>query len=163
MLNRKVPGPDFVQGFWLKNFKSTQEGLRRNLQKCLENGNVLMWMTKGRRILRQKEKEKGKTASNYRPITFLSLVLKLLTGIIAEKNYGFLDTNLLLPQEQKRCRRKCRGMDDRLFIDKIIMREVKMKKQNLSIALTDYKKVYDMVLHSWIIVCFETVGINEKI
>ena len=40
MSNWKTPGPDFVQGFWLKNFKSIQEGLRRNLQKCLGNGNV---------------------------------------------------------------------------------------------------------------------------
>ena len=51
MPNWKVPGPDFVQGFWLKNFRSIQEGLRRNLQKCLENGNVPVWMTKGRTIL----------------------------------------------------------------------------------------------------------------
>ena len=49
--NWKGPGPVFVQGFWLKKFKSIQEGLRRNLQKCLENGNVPMWMTKGRTIL----------------------------------------------------------------------------------------------------------------
>ena len=52
--NWKAPGPDFVQGFWLKNFKSIQEGLRKNLQKILENGNVSMWMTKERTILMQK-------------------------------------------------------------------------------------------------------------
>ena len=40
MPNWEVPGLDFVQGSWLKNFKSIEEGLRRNLQKCLENGNV---------------------------------------------------------------------------------------------------------------------------
>ena len=40
MSNWKAPGPDCVQGFWLKNFKSIQEGLRRNLQKYLENVNV---------------------------------------------------------------------------------------------------------------------------
>ena len=63
MPNWKVPGPGFVQGFWLKNFKSIQEGLKRNLQKCLENGNVSMWVTKWRRILMQKSKENGKAAS----------------------------------------------------------------------------------------------------
>ena len=30
-------------------------------------------------------------------------------------------------------------------------------------AWIDYKKVYDMVPHSWIIDCLETAGINEKI
>ena len=78
----------------------------------------------------QKDKEKGKskTASNYRPITCLSLLWKLLAGVIAKELYGFLDTNLLLPQEQKGCRRKSRGTNDLLFIDKMIMREVKMRK-----------------------------------
>ena len=76
----------------------------------------------------QKDKEKGKAASNYRPITSLSLVWKLLTGVIGEEVYGFLDTNLLLPQEQKGCRRKSRGTNDLLFIEKMIMREVKMRK-----------------------------------
>ena len=70
------------------------------------------------------------------------MVWKLLTGVIAEEVYGFFYTNLLLPQEQKGCRKKSRGTNDLLFIDKMIMREVKMRKRNLSIA--------------WI-------GINEKI
>ena len=73
------------------------------------------------------------------------------------------DTSLLLPQEQKGCMRKSRETNDLLFIDKIIMREVKMRKQNLSMAWIDYKKAYDMVLYSWIIDCLETVEINEKI
>ena len=50
-----------------------------------------------------------------------------------------------------------------MFIYKMIMREVKMRKRNLSMAWIDYKKVYDMVPHSWIIGCLATVGINEKI
>ena len=42
--------------------------------------------------------------------------------------YGFLDTNLLLPQGQIISRRKSRGTNDLLFTDKMIMREVKMRK-----------------------------------
>ena len=96
MPNWKAPGPEFVQGFWLKHLKSIQ-GLRRKLKKCLENRNVPMWMTKGRTILLQRDKQKGKAASNYRSITCIYLVWKLLTGAIAEEIYGFLDKNLLLP------------------------------------------------------------------
>ena len=40
---------------------------------------------------------------------------------------------------------------------------IKMRKRNLSMAWIDYKKAYEMVPHSWIITCLETVGINEKI
>ena len=70
---------------------------------------------------------------------------------------------MLLPQEQRGCRKTSRGTNDLLFIDKMIMREVKMRKQNLSMAWIDYKKVYYMLPHSWIIDCLETVEINEKI
>ena len=67
------------------------------MQKCLENGNVPISMTKRRTILMQnRDKEKGKAASNYRPITCLPLVWKLLVGVIGEDVYGFLDTNSLL-------------------------------------------------------------------
>ena len=92
-----------------------------------------MWMTKEKIILMQKDKEKIKAASNYRSITYLPLVYKLLTGVIAGEIFGILDTNLLLSQEQKECRRKSRGMNDLLFIDKMIMREVKTRKRNLSV------------------------------
>ena len=57
MPNWKAAGPDCVQGFWLKNFKSIQEGLRESLQKCLENANLPMLMTKRRTVLMQKDKK----------------------------------------------------------------------------------------------------------
>ena len=110
----------------------------------------------------QKDEEKGKAASNCRPITCLPLVWKSLTGVIVEKVHGFLDTNLVLPQEEKGCRRKSRGTNDLLFIDKMIMTVVKMRKKNLSMAWIYFKEAYGMVPHSWIIDCLETVGINEK-
>ena len=43
-----------------------------------------MWMTKGRTIQR-KGREKGKTVNNYRPVTCLPLVCKLLTGVIVKE------------------------------------------------------------------------------
>ena len=60
--NYKQPGPGGVQGYWLKNFKSMNKTLRKHLEKCIENG-IPNWMTKGRMILIQKDKEKGNTAS----------------------------------------------------------------------------------------------------
>ena len=50
-----------------------------------------------------------------------------------------------------------------MFIDKMIMREVKMRMQNLSMTWTDYNNAYDMVPNTWIIYCLKTVEINEKI
>ena len=96
MPNWKSPGPDLVQGFWLKNFSSLHERVRLQLKECLDNGFVPSWLTRGRTSLLQKHKSKGNVASNYRPITCLPLMWKLLTGVIAVQIYAHLGQEKLL-------------------------------------------------------------------
>jgi len=163
MPNWKSPGPDLVQGFWLKNFSSLHERVRLQLKECLDSGFVPSWLTKGRTALLQKDKSKGNVASNYRPITCLPLMWKLLTGVIAEQIYGHLDQQELLPEEQKGCRKGSRGTNDLLYIDRAVIREVKSRKKNLAMAWIDYKKAYDMVPHSWIKECLDLFGVAENI
>ena len=109
MPNWKTPGPDLAQGFWLKSFRSLHERLREQLNKCLNEGNVPDWMTKGRTVLIMKNKDGGNGADNFRPITCFPLVWKLLTGIITEEMYSFLGREELLPEEQKGCRKQSQG------------------------------------------------------
>ena len=66
---------------------------------------------------------------------------KLLTGIIAEDAYWYLDDWKLLPEEQKGARKRSRGTHNLLFIDKILCRMLAGKK-NLFMAWIDYQKVY---------------------
>ena len=40
MPNWKSPGPDLVQGFWLKSFSSLHERVRLQLKECLDSGLV---------------------------------------------------------------------------------------------------------------------------
>ena len=60
-------------------------------------------MTMGRTVLVVKDSTKGKVPSNYRPITCLPVMWKLLTGVIAEAIYQHLDDNEVLPWEQTGC------------------------------------------------------------
>ena len=151
MANWKAPGPDGVRGFWFKRFPSLHLSLTVALQDCLDSGEVLEWMVKGRTVLIQKDSAKGTVASNYRPIACLPLMWKLLTGIFAEKIYDHLMVNNLLPDEQKGCRKRSRGTKDQLLIDKLVLREARIKKRCLAMGWIDYKKAYDMVPHSWIL------------
>ena len=98
MPNWKSPGPDLVQWFWLKNFNSLHERVRLQLKECLDSGFVPSWMTRGRTLLLQKDKSKGNVASNYRPITCLPLLWKLLIGVIADQIYAHLHQEKLLPE-----------------------------------------------------------------
>ena len=161
--NWKAPGPDMVQGYWFKCFTSMHKSLKDNLADCLKAGKVPEWMTKGKTVLIQKDPAKGNDPSNYRPITCLPLAWKILTGIIAEETYTFLEQRSLLPEEQKGCRKGSRGTGDLLYIDRMLLQEVKRRNKNLAMAWIDYRKAYDLVPHSWILECLENLGVNEEI
>ena len=104
MPNCKSQGADVVQGFWLKNFSSLHERVRLQLKECLDNGFVPSWLPRGRTSLLQKDKGKGNVASNYRPISCLLLMWKLLKVVITDQIYAYSDQEKLLPEVQKGCR-----------------------------------------------------------
>ena len=87
---------------------------------------------------------------------------KLLTGIISERLYNYLEETNTIPHQQKGYRRKCRGTKDQLLIDKMVMMNSKRRKTNLSKAWIDYKAFY-MIPHSWLIECLEICSAEENI
>ena len=95
MPNWKLPSSGLVQGFWLKNFSNLHGRVRSQLKECLDSGFVPCWLTIERTALLQKDKSKGNIASNYRPITCLPLMWKLLSHVIACQIYGHLDQQRL--------------------------------------------------------------------
>ena len=62
------------------------------------------WMATRRAVLLLKDKSKGNEENNYRPIPCLTLMWKLLTGIVADEIYNHLEKKNLLLEEQKGCR-----------------------------------------------------------
>jgi len=151
MSNWKAPGPDGVRGFWFKKFTAVHPMLVKALALCLQVGDVPEWMVTGQTVLIKKDPAKGTVAGNYRPITCLPLMWKLLTGVFAGKIYDHLEYSNLLPEEQKGCRKRSRGTKDQLLIDKAVLKEAKRKKRCLSMAWVDYRKAYDIVPHPWIL------------
>ena len=121
------------------------------------------WLVEGRTILVMKDPSKGPVVGNYRPIASLNLLWKLLSGILSDKTYQYLERNDILPVEQKGCRKKCQGTKDQLTIDMCVMKNCKRRKTNLSMAWIDYKKAYDMVPHSWIIHTMKMVGMADNV
>ena len=52
--------------------------------------------------VRSKRKKKN-SVENFRPVTYLLLMWKLLTGMISEDMYCFMENEKLLPAQQKGC------------------------------------------------------------
>ena len=161
--NWKAPGMEGVQGFWLKKLTILHGRMSVQLQELIETGAIPQWMNLGRTVLCVKDRTRGNAVDNFRPITCLPLMWKLFTGIISDNLYEYLDSSGILPVEQKGCRRDSRGTKDQLLIDKLIIKNCKRRKTNLSMAWIDYKKAYDMIPHSWILECLKMVGVDEKV
>ena len=158
----KAAGPDAVHGYWIKNIIAPHAGIAYHLNECLQLGATPAWMTKGRTILIQKDKSKGNIASNYRPITCLPLMWKLLTSMVAQNINSHLEEFHLIGHEQKGCRVKTRGTKDHLLRDKVILKDSKARKTNLTMAWIDYQKAYDYVPHSWIQKTLQMLGIADN-
>ena len=120
-------------------------------------------MTTGRTVLIQKDRSKGRAAGNYRPITCLPIIWKLLTAMMAGEIYRHLKDNDLIGKEQKGCRAEYKGTKDHLLLDKVILKDCKQRKNGLAMGWIDYQKAYDLVSHSWILETLKMVGVAGRI
>ena len=109
-----------------------------------------IWFTQGVTYLQPKSNETN-IPKNYRPITSLPTMYKMLTSIITERTYNFLDNNNILPTEQKECKRGSYGCKDQLLINKMLLENSRSSLKNLSTAWIDYRKAFDSVQRSWLL------------
>ena len=98
------------------------------LQEVL-NGLIPEWLVMGRTTLIQKVKSKDPAPGNYRPITCLPTVGKLLTSVVSTVVCNHLSDNKLLFHEQKGCQKGTRGILDHLCVDKAILCGVHQPKK----------------------------------
>ena len=91
-------------------------------------------MTIGWNVLLLKDKSKRNGLSNYRPITCLPLMWKLITDIVADEIYNHREGNDILPEKQKGCCRNRRGAKDQLLINKAVMKNCRRRKAGLSMV-----------------------------
>ena len=133
------------------------------MNRYLQRAHLPEWMTKGRTTLIQKALNKGTAPNNYRPITCLQMVWKILTAQIREEIYYSLTSRGLFPDEQKGCCKGSKGTVELLYIDQHILNENKTRRKNLAKAWIDYKKANDMVPHSWIINCLKIYKITHEV
>ena len=161
--NWKAAGCDGIANFWMKTLTSLHEDLALSFNEILKSPDSCpKWLTEGITYLIPKSGETS-NPKNYRPITCLPTMYKILTSIITDRTYTFLENNKLLPKEQKGCRRKSYGCKDQLLINKAILEETKSRKRNLSTAWVDYKKAFDSVPHTWILKSLEIYKICPTI
>ena len=78
----------------------------------------------------QKYPTKSNAVGNYRPIA-----CTLLSGIITDKLYEYLENQELLPQEQNGCRQRLRGAKNQLLKEKAVIKNFKSRKTNIYLKM----------------------------
>ena len=92
----------------MKKLGELQERIAEQLNNILNTEEERPeWLTFGRTILCVKDHSKGNSVDNFRPISCLPLMWKLMTGVVADVMYKHLEE--ILPEEQKGCRKRFRG------------------------------------------------------
>ena len=121
----KSTGMDKITTFWLHSLPCTHDFLANLLSEIMRNPESTPdWLPEGLTYLIPKSKETN-NPKNYRPITCLSTIYKLLTSTLAERAYSFIESNDILPIEQKGCKRGSYGCKDQLLINRLFIENCK--------------------------------------
>ena len=73
--------------------------------------------------------ENTENPKNYRPVTCLPKMYKLITSVIIRRMRKYMDDETLIPKEQKGCYRGSKGCKDQLLISKAILQVSKCRKK----------------------------------
>ena len=99
--------------------------------------------------------------SNYRPVTCLPMVWKILVGHIKEDITLLCVVDYFL--KNRRYRSEIRVTRDLLYIDQYILKEIKENRKNLAMIWIDYKKAYDMIPQTLIIEFLKMYNISDLV
>lgn len=104
--NWKTPGADHIQNFWYKNMTSVHNQLIKSINQVIHNPQTLPYfLTSGKTYIKPKSEETENPA-NYRPITCLPTLYKIITSIITNIIDKHTSINNIIAEEQKGCRKK---------------------------------------------------------
>ena len=93
---------DNNNNFWLKQFTATHRHIAAIFNKLIEEDQIPEWLTAGITFLIPKN-ENTEYPKNYRPVTCLPTMYKLITSVISRRMQKYMDDENLIPKEQKGC------------------------------------------------------------
>ena len=132
-LNWKATGRDQIANFWLKQPTVTQRRIAALFNKLIEADSLPEWLTAGVKFLIPKN-ENSENPKNYRPVTSLPTIYKLMASIISRHMQKYMGDENLMPKEQKWCCSGSKGCKDQLLISKAILQECKRRNKNSCMA-----------------------------
>lgn len=163
LANWKAPGRDGIQNFWYKRFTSVHECMASQFNKIIREPEQLpSFLVTGVTYLLPKS-DNTKDPSQYRPITCLPTMYKILSAAICRIVDEYLEREAILTEEQKGCRRRTLGCKEQITIDAVILEQARQKQRNVCMAYIDYQKAFDSIPHSWLLKALEIYNVDPTI
>ena len=97
----KAPGRDQIPNFWLKQLTETLKYVAVIFNKLIETGPLPEWLTAAVTFLTTKN-ENTEYLKNYRPVTCLPTIYKLLTSIISRCMQTYMDDKKFVTKRKER-------------------------------------------------------------
>ncbi|XP_045492418.1 uncharacterized protein LOC123691877 [Colias croceus] len=161
--NWKSPGVDRIHNYWYKKLIVLHKSLAKNLSDIIKgHQNIPEFITTGITYMLPKT-DYSPLPSQYRPITCLPTIYKILTSAITVKINSHIERYNIIAEEQKGCRRGHMGCKEQLIIDSTIHKHATTKNRNLHCTYIDYKKAFDSIPHTWLIQILKMYKVNSKL
>lgn len=160
--NFSAPGPDGINNYWWKKLTTSHKHLARLFNTAIAEGTFPAWMCEGRTTLIYKKGD-PKDPKNYRPITCLNTIYKILTSVLLARILDTIEPIWKNICEQKGCKRGTAGVQENILIDTCVVKDAITYKRNLSLAWIDYKKAFDSSSHQLILTLLEAMNVHPLI
>ena len=154
-----APGLDGFTVSWVRHFWSDLEDICYvAINRCYEKGQLTTLLrTAIMKLLRKGDKCKLE-ATNYRPISLLSVFYKIASGAITRRLEKVIDK--VVGKNQKAYSSKKNITSVLLNVINMIHATTREKRSALMVAI-DFRKAFDSINHSFIDTCLKTLNFGE--
>ncbi|XP_029655879.1 uncharacterized protein LOC115229710 [Octopus sinensis] len=146
----KTTGIDKVFNFFIKRCTSLHDCMFNIIEKCIASpDSIPSWLCTGVTYLIPKVLCPASPA-DYRPITCMPTLYKLMTKLVANEVRGFVEVNGILSENQLGTVRNCQGAKEQALINRCLSNAY---GNSLMSMWVDVKKAFDSVDHAYLIEC----------
>lgn len=131
MKNWKAAGVDSVHNFWCKKIFILHDIIAKTITDLIKGQQELpKFITAGITYMLPKSDDTA-NPSQYRPITCLPTIYKLITSCITNRINSHLEYHNILSEEQKGCRKNHQGCKEQLVIDTTVLKLLNSNKNKI--------------------------------
>ena len=160
--NNKAAGIDKIVSELLKNLdEPTMSIIVRILNKIFDSGEFPEEWAVGIIVILFKGGEKN-DLNNYRGITLLSVIGKLLVGILNERLTKFVEKYKIVNENPAGFRKGYRTPNHIFTLHSVINYTINVKKKPFYVCFVDFKKAFDEVSHVLLWQKLANYGIDGK-